>query len=77
MKKSNYIYYALGAYALFFLYKKYYKAAPVSIDIIKNQSTLLSPAEQVAAPVTPVSEQASFNVKYSLSGTKYKLPQTL
>jgi len=79
MKKSNYIYYALGAYALWFLYKKYYKPVAASIDtpIILNQSKLVSPAEQVAAPVTPASEQASYNVKYSLSGVKFKLPQTL
>ena len=79
MKKSNYIYYALGAYALFYLYKKYYKPTTATADtpIILNQSKLVSPAEQVAEAIIPISEQASYNVKYSLSGVKFKLPQTL
>ncbi len=79
MKKGNIIYYALGAYALWFLYKKYYKqTAPVTdTPIILNQSQLETPAQQVAAPETP-SSSASYNVKYSISGVKkFKLPQTL
>jgi hypothetical protein len=78
MKKGNIIYYALGAYALWFLYKKYYKPTTPVIDtpIVLNQSQLETPAQQVAAPETPASS-ASYNVKYSISGAKFKLPQTL
>ena len=78
MKKGNIIYYALGAYALWFLYKKYYKptASVTDTPIILNQSKLETPAEQVAAPETAASS-ASYNVKYSISGTSYKLPQTI
>jgi hypothetical protein len=78
MKKGNIIYYALGAYALWFLYKKYYKPTASVIDtpIFLNQSKLLSPAEQVAAPVTEAAS-AAYNVKYSISGVKSKLPQTI
>ena len=77
-KKDNFIYYALGAYALWFLYKKYYKPSTPSIDtpIVLNQSQLETPAEQVAPPAIDVAA-ASYNVKYSLSGVKYKLPQTI
>ena len=79
MKKGNIIYYALGAYALWFLYKKYYKpvASVTDTPIILNQSQLETPAEQVAAPEIPASSAASYNVKYSISGVKFKLPQTL
>ena len=78
MKKGNIIYYALGAYALWFLYKKYYKpvASVTDTPIILNQSKLETPAEQVAAPEIAASS-ASYNVKYSISGTSYKLPQTI
>ena len=78
MKKGNIIYYALGAYALWFLYKKYYKPNAPVIDkpIVLNQSKLLSAAEQVAAPVTEAAT-AAYNVKYSISGVKSKLPQTI
>jgi hypothetical protein len=79
MKKGNYIYYALGAYALWFLYKKYYKPTTPVIDtpIVLNQSQLLSPAEQVAPALEASSSSASYNVKYSINGVKFKLPQTL
>ena len=78
MKKGNIIYYALGAAAIWYLYKKYYKPTALVTDtpIILNQSKLETPAEQVAAPVTDVAA-ASYNVKYSISGVKFKLPQTL
>ena len=78
MKKGNIIYYALGAYALWFLYKKYYKpvASVTDTPIILNQSKLETPAEQLAAPTVDVAA-ASYNVKYSISGVKYKLPQTI
>ena len=78
-KKNNLIYYALGAAAIWYLYKKYYKpTAPVTdTPIILNQSQLETPAEQVAAPAIDASATASYNVKYSLSGVKYKLPQTI
>lgn len=78
-KKDKFIYYALGAYALWFLYKKYYKptASVTDTPIILNQSQLETPAEQVAAPEIQSSATASYNVKYSLSGVKYKLPQTI
>jgi hypothetical protein len=79
MKKGNIIYYALGAAAIWYLYKKYYKpTAPVTdTPIILNQSKLETPAEQVAAPAIDASAAASYNVKYSISGVKYKLPQTI
>jgi len=78
MKKGNIIYYALGAAAIWYLYKKYYKPTAPVIDtpIILNQSKLETPAEQVAAPSIDVAA-ASYNVKYSISGVKYKLPQTI
>ena len=78
MKKGNIIYYALGAAAIWYLYKKYYKPTAKVIDtpIILNQSKLETPSEQVAAPVIDVAP-ASYNVKYSISGVKYKLPQTI
>jgi len=78
MKKANIIYYALGAAAIYYLYKKYYKPSAPVIDtpIVLNQSKLLSPAEQVAAPVTEAAS-AAYNVKYSISGVKSKLPQTI
>ena len=78
MKKGNIIYYALGAAALWYLYKKYYKQTPTAdTAIILNQSKLLSAAEQVAAPVSEAAA-ASYNVKYSISGVKkFNLPQTL
>jgi hypothetical protein len=78
MKKGNIIYYALGAYALWYLYKKYYKPNATVIDtpIVLNQSKLVSPAEQVAAPITEAAS-AAYNVKYSISGVKSKLPQTI
>lgn len=79
MKKGNIIYYALSAAAIWYLYKKYYKPTGSVTDtpIILNQSQLETPAEQVAAPEIPSSATASYNVKYSLSGVKYKLPQTI
>jgi hypothetical protein len=78
-KKDNLIYYALGAYALWFLYKKYYKPTTPVIDtpIVLNQSQLLSPAEQVAPAPEASNSSASYNVKYSINGVKFKLPQTL
>jgi len=78
MKKANIIYYALGAAAIWYLYKKYYKSTAPVIDtpIVLNQSKLLTPAEQVAAPVTEAAS-AAYNVKYSISGVKSKLPQTI
>ena len=68
----------LEIYLYHFLYKKYYKPSAPTADtaIILNQSKLLSPAEQVAAPVTEAAS-AAYNVKYSISGVKSKLPQTI
>jgi len=79
MKKGNIIYYALGAYAIWYLYKKYYKVAAPATPIVQSTNDALVESigieKQLIAPVDIVTP--TYNVKYSLSGVKYKLPQTL
>ncbi len=78
-KDQNIVYWVLAGIATWYLINKYkkIKSNPVAeTEVILNQPNLETPAEQVSATVETAPAPA-YNVKYKLSGVKYKLPQTL
>jgi xanthosine utilization system XapX-like protein len=77
MKKSNYIYYVLAGIVGLYIYKKIY---PLYKDLkgnaqlpIKNLNTTLMASGEILSTPAPV-EQVDYKVKYSISGTRKKLP---
>jgi len=73
MKNKNIYYLVLAGFAGWYIYKKLYPSNTKSmvqssneLPMIIDKSTLVTPAEQVQAP--------TYNVKYSISGTRSKLP---
>ena len=71
MKNKNIYYLVIAGFAGWYIYKKLYPSNTKSmvqstneLPMIIDKSTLVTPAEQVAA----------YNVKYSISGTRSKLP---
>jgi hypothetical protein len=81
MKNKNLIYIALGGIGLYYLYSYYQKnkskVALTAAPVILNVPNYETPAEQTAPPVISEADKAAYNVKYKLSGVKFRLPQTL
>ena len=74
MKNKNIYYLVLAGVAGWYIYKKLYPKTTTpllqstnELPMVIDKSIVITPAEQVAAP-------ASYNVKYSISGNKGKLP---
>ena len=76
MKNKNIYYLVLAGFAGWYIYKKLYPSntTPLvqstnELPMVIDKTTLATPAEQVATTPAP-----AYNVKYSISGTRSKLP---
>lgn len=78
MKKSNYIYFVLAGVVGLYIYKKLYplykdlKGKP-QLPQMNVNSTLMSSGTILSTP-PPAEQVVDYNVKYSISGTRKKLP---
>ena len=76
MKKKdlNIVYIALAGLGIYYIYNYYQKKKSIvvqnSTPVILNESTLLSPAEQVAFKPVPDDQKPVYNIKFVI-------PQTL
>ena len=79
MKNKNITYFFLAGVVGWYIYKKLYplykdlKGNPQPPQVNVN-STLMPSGPILSTPAPPAEQVAAYNVKYSISGTRSKLP---
>jgi len=79
MKKKNITYLVLAGVVGYYIYKKLYplykdlKGNPQTPQMNVNK-TLMQSGPIMSTPAPPAEQVSSYNVKYSISGTRKKLP---